>query len=217
MSHKILLCLDDLLNLMFLFHVILFEFLIEIIFVCLLIYMRIFYLNLFLELLYLLFQNILFLFAFQKCNFYIYCSEKCRDDDVKHKTHHKTLDQLYKKKFGNCSFEILCYGFNIHSYNNKVKTLGTGSILSFWRKYKSEKLLNSSIFKEIQKEIKDLNVDKSSSGYGEHNLCPICFEKERNIVLIPCKHLFCESCFKLFENEFKCPLCRGKIIISKKF
>ena len=35
-----------------------------------------------------------------KCNFYIYCSEKCRSEDTKHKTHHKTLDQLYKKKFG---------------------------------------------------------------------------------------------------------------------
>lgn len=127
------------------------------------------------------------------------------------------LGKLVLHSIGCKEDKILCYGFNIHSYNNKVKTLGTGSILSFWRKYKSEKLLNSSIFKEIQKEIKDLNVDKSSSGYGEHNLCPICFEKERNIVLIPCKHLFCESCFKLFENEFKCPLCRGKIIISKKF
>ena len=39
-------------------------------------------------------------FPCKKCNFYIYCSEKCRDDDAKHKTHHKTLDQLYKKKFG---------------------------------------------------------------------------------------------------------------------
>ena len=35
-----------------------------------------------------------------KCNFYIYCSEKCRDNDNKHTTHHKTLDQLYKTKFG---------------------------------------------------------------------------------------------------------------------
>ena len=35
-----------------------------------------------------------------KCNFYTYCSEKCRDEDSKHKIHHKTLDELYKKKFG---------------------------------------------------------------------------------------------------------------------
>ena len=39
-------------------------------------------------------------FPCKKCNFYIYCSEECRDDDSKHKAHHKTLDQLYKKKFG---------------------------------------------------------------------------------------------------------------------
>ena len=39
-------------------------------------------------------------FPCTKCNFYVYCSEKCRDDDSKHINHHKTLDQLYKKKFG---------------------------------------------------------------------------------------------------------------------
>ena len=35
-----------------------------------------------------------------KCNFYFYCSEKCRREDKKHINHHKTLDELYKKKYG---------------------------------------------------------------------------------------------------------------------
>ena len=35
-----------------------------------------------------------------KCNLYFYCSEKCRNEDKKHINHHKTLDELYKKKYG---------------------------------------------------------------------------------------------------------------------
>ena len=35
----------------------------------------------------------------EKCNYFFYCSEKCRKDDKKHINHHETLDKLYKKKF----------------------------------------------------------------------------------------------------------------------
>ena len=36
----------------------------------------------------------------EKCNLYLYCSEKCRKDDKKHIEHHKSVDLLYKKKYG---------------------------------------------------------------------------------------------------------------------
>ena len=39
-------------------------------------------------------------FKCQKCNLYLYCSEQCRENDIKHKNHHETLDKLYKKKYG---------------------------------------------------------------------------------------------------------------------
>ena len=39
-------------------------------------------------------------------------------------------------------------------------------------------------------------------------------EYERNHIILPCKHKFCENCVNLLEE--KCPLCRGKIIIHKK-
>ena len=39
-------------------------------------------------------------FPCRECNFYIYCSEECRENDNKHKIHHKTLNKLYNEKFG---------------------------------------------------------------------------------------------------------------------
>ena len=56
---------------------------------------------------------------------------------------------------------------------------------------------------------------KDSEGYGEDNsLCPICFDQKRNILCLPCKHLFCINCLKKIANKRKCPICRGSIIIT---
>ena len=48
----------------------------------------------------------------------------------------------------------------------------------------------------------------------EGKLCCICYQRNRNHIILPCKHKFCGMCVKLLEE--KCPLCRGKIIIYKK-
>ena len=40
--------------------------------------------------------------------------------------------------------------------------------------------------------------------------CPICFDKESNIVLIPCGHIICKTCYELSNNLF-CPICRSNI------
>ena len=58
---------------------------------------------------------------------------------------------------------------------------------------------------------------KDSEGYGEDNsLCPICFERKRNILCLPCKHLFCDNCINQIIDKRKCPICRGGIIMIYK-
>ena len=44
------------------------------------------------------------------CTNYIYCSEDCKQNDIKHITHHQNLDALYKKKFA--LHDMLCVDIN---------------------------------------------------------------------------------------------------------
>ena len=41
--------------------------------------------------------------------------------------------------------------------------------------------------------------------YDEKMKCTICFEDEKNIVLVPCGHVFCHRCSDKFQNT--CPVC----------
>jgi len=64
------------------------------------------------------------------------------------------------------------------------------------------------------------NLKANSVPLAEEN-CIICFEKERNHILIPCGHLIlCKSCCDTFKerNISNCPLCQSKInLICKVF
>ena len=40
--------------------------------------------------------------------------------------------------------------------------------------------------------------------------CPICFQNERNYVIVNCGHGMCEDCCKKsIERRHRCPICRG--------
>ena len=57
-----------------------------------------------------------------------------------------------------------------------------------------------------------------SEGYGDDgSICPICMENKRNIMLLPCKHLFCKTCRDQILKKGNCPICRGLIIFNFDF
>jgi hypothetical protein len=41
-------------------------------------------------------------------------------------------------------------------------------------------------------------------------VCPVCFDREVNTVLIPCGHTYCEGCLH-YGNYSRCPQCRETI------
>ena len=47
---------------------------------------------------------------------------------------------------------------------------------------------------------------------GNNIHCSICYDKKPDSIICPCKHVFCYSCVYYFQNEHKCPICRGKIL-----
>ena len=96
----------------------------------------------------------------------------------------------------------------------KMKNPGTGTIISYYRKYKSQKLIKSDE-KLIIKLKEETNKNKDSEGYGEDgNICPICLENKRDIIFYPCKHRFCKKCTNIIMENSKCPICRGVVLIN---
>lgn len=70
--------------------------------------------------------------------------------------------------------------------------------------------INQALIKQAKKE--ETHVSSSNDSQ-----CVICWERSRNIVLLPCRHLcLCKECsqyLKPDEGEIRCPLCRKVVDI----
>jgi late competence protein required for DNA uptake (superfamily II DNA/RNA helicase) len=43
-------------------------------------------------------------------------------------------------------------------------------------------------------------------------MCPVCFEREVNTVLLPCGHTYCKECADIDRTRYaKCPQCRSNV------
>ena len=95
----------------------------------------------------------------------------------------------------------------------KNKNPGSGSIISFYRKYKAKIILEKN--KDKCEYLFSHSLNKlDSEGYGEKgDICPICMDKKRNTMSFPCKHIFCNECIYKVE---KCPICRKIIMVRYK-
>ena len=123
------------------------------------------------------------------------------------------ISRLYNKQVGNTGNKMMEYICLKKAYEYNNKNPGSGSIISFYRKFKAKNILEKN--KEECNYIFKHSLDKKDSeGYGENGeFCPICFDQKRNTMSLPCKHLFCEDCLNKME---KCPLCRKNIMIRFK-
>lgn len=48
----------------------------------------------------------------------------------------------------------------------------------------------------------------------DEKLCPVCYEREKNSIFIPCGHIYC--CLECSYNIDPCPICRSSISIRNK-
>jgi len=129
------------------------------------------------------------------------------------------LYYLYSKKWGNKGDEIMEYICIKRASESKIKKPGNGTAISYYRRYKSQNIINNDdkIIKKLKESIK--NTD--SEGYGEDgSICPICITNKRDIIFYPCKHRLCKFCTDKIMEDSKCPICRGIILVNidtKKF
>ena len=123
------------------------------------------------------------------------------------------LAKLYELGIGTEKNYLMAYAYYLQASKKEPKSLGKGSIISYKRNWKTKEILKKKIFVDVEYSLDNLVDDDLGVGI-EGNLCCICYQNERNHIILPCKHKFCENCVNLLEE--KCPLCRGKIIIHKK-
>jgi TPR repeat protein len=124
------------------------------------------------------------------------------------------LAKLYENGWGTKQNLLFAYCYYYHASIAKTKYLGTGSIISYFRKYKSKGKLEQDMFKKIAEEMEEYKV-KSISSDPDDQLCFICYENLKDVMYYPCKHMSCEKCFEKLKQSKKCPHCRGKIIMTK--
>ena len=80
--------------------------------------------------------------------------------------------------------------------------------------YKTKKkLADKDKNQEFQKLIDNKGVI-NVEGYGDDGtICPICMDKKKSTICLPCKHFFCEICIEKLLEKASCPICRGEIKI----
>ena len=63
-------------------------------------------------------------------------------------------------------------------------------------------------FNDIETKYNLVHKEKQSQEDSQDsNICPICLDKEKNIHVSPCGHMFCYECIKKL-NDKRCPICR---------
>ena len=123
------------------------------------------------------------------------------------------LYYLLNRKIGNDGNKILECICLKKSFEFKNDSPSSGSIISFYRKYKSN-IVYEKNKDDYENELKNIKFKNDSEGYGtEGNICPICYENVRDVLSLPCKHLFCSFCINKLE---KCPICRECILMKYK-
>ena len=120
---------------------------------------------------------------------------------------------LYIKKWGNPGDEIMEYICIKRASESVIKQPGTGTIISYYRKYKAQNIIKNE--DKLIEKIKEIIKNKDNEGYGEDgSICPICFMNKRDNIFYPCKHRFCKICADKVMEESKCPICRGVVLIN---
>ena len=72
---------------------------------------------------------------------------------------------------------------------------------------------NKNFFKNLKIKLKNTELKNNEIK------CTICYEKNRNVILYPCRHLvLCQNCSETIKiyNDSKCPLCRTKFNYYEK-
>jgi hypothetical protein len=107
--------------------------------------------------------------------------------------------------------ELSCYCYYIHGRDSKINNLGTGSIISYYRRYKSILKMRSKRYSNILINLSTIKDDIFLK--NDEKECFICYENKKDVIFFPCKHMICKICFDKIKEDKRCPTCRSKILL----
>lgn len=123
------------------------------------------------------------------------------------------MGKIYENGWGCKQDPITAYCYYIHGRDAKIKSLGTGSVISYYRRFKSLKKLESEKYKNTISSLE--HVKSKILNELDEKECFICYENEKNTVLFPCRHMMCFGCYNQIKDTARCPTCRTKILLVK--
>ncbi len=125
------------------------------------------------------------------------------------------LAKIYELGWGCKQDYLRAYCYYFHASMARVKQLGTGTIIAYFRRYKAAKILQDHRYIELEKDLINYKEKELADASDDHISCCICYENNKDVIMYPCKHMMCKRCYEFIKNGEKCPICRSKIIIIK--
>jgi hypothetical protein len=126
------------------------------------------------------------------------------------------LAKIYENGWGCKPDNLNSYCYYFHGSTAKVKHLGTGTIIAYFRRFKSGQKIGLDKYKAIAEEIEKFKPSEMiKDTTDDDNFCCICYESLKDIVFYPCRHLMCIRCYDKLKANQRCPICRSKIILTK--
>lgn len=123
------------------------------------------------------------------------------------------MSKIHENGWGCKQDDIFSYCYLLHARDWVTKSLGTGSIITYYRRFKSIKKLESEKYKNVSSDLENLK-NKAFEALEDKECC-ICYEHEANTILFPCKHMICYRCYSQIKETSKCPTCRMKILLTR--
>jgi TPR repeat protein len=125
------------------------------------------------------------------------------------------LAKIYESGWGCKQDYLRSYCYFLHASKARVKQLGTGTIIAYFRRYKAGMMILENRYKELENELMSYKEKELSNTLDDYSLCCICYENNKDVIMYPCKHMLCNRCYEIIKRNEKCPICRSKIIITK--
>src|SRR5690349_20490152 len=116
------------------------------------------------------------------------------------------IAKIYENGWGLKTDLLISYCYYNRASTACHKNLGSGTIISYFRRFKSLKKLKQINILAVANELDSYKINEMYKDEDD-KLCYICYENNKDIIFIPCKHMVCKKCSIEFQSNHKCPTC----------
>jgi len=131
-------------------------------------------------------------------------------------------DSMKKINDGTSTIDNLCIMYDIHTNNTPIHTCMRQLSSAIQEKISEKELDLESKIKTISAKLNNIRAlistgiqDMLKPDICTKKLCPICFDREVGIALVPCGHTYCGGCAE-YDKYMKCPQCRAVVTSNVK-